>query len=593
MMHSMGKINKIFKMKILRQKQLGVTVAVFLFAGLFLLGMYERFQAVWLNSALEEADEAREWLESVLRQEESLLDVWLNGIYASDALLQDLKRAQEAKSLEEYMENRRLDSKKRTETLRSFPSYLKLYIRRYDSALIKVGVSDGNRWNQFSFDSAVIQTDFSVPEKSPEREMNIERNVIISRPVYDISSFKESGTLTFFYDLKKLLERDGKEKRVLQELEAAALMDEAGNIYWLQGEQGETEELFRKAGQSQTETGVVRGGILNRCYYYVQKSDEYPFRLVTCTDTWKLLAGHGKEIIPNVFIVLAISLIFILIFFVNIGYDYHFINHIYESIASVNRVEFENSDVIGLANYRSNEYGQIARSLDEMCMKLKRHIIKEYQFKIKQQEAQMRALQNQINPHFLYNTLESIRSIALVNNDREAAEAMTALGSLYRAVVKGESESSLKEEAGLLEKYLKLMQLKYMGNFSYFISLDEKIQEIRTVKFWMQPLAENFFVHGFNMSRSYNVMVIEGKTLEKGWLFEMMDNGSGIPWEELEKLNGRITEEETEAKESIGLSNVYRRLKYFYGEGLTMRLSNNPEGGTKVSVWIPKGEDYV
>ena len=518
MMHSMEKIRHIFKLKILRQKQLGVTAVVLLFAALFLIGIYERFQTEWLSFSWKEADEMQDQLESALRREESLMEVWLNSIYSSDSLLLDLKRAREARSLEDYMENRRLDSKNRTEMLRSFPGYMKLYIRRYDSALIRVGVSDGKSWNLFSFESGIIQADFSIPEGSSEREMNIEKNIVLSRAVYDISSFQENGTLFFFYDLKKLLEMGGNEHETLRELKAAALMDESGNFFWLKGRQEKWGVLFQKIGKNDCGAGTAREGLLNRSYYYVQESDEYPFRLIACTDSWKLLSDHGKEMLPNVGIVLAISLIFILIFFVNIGYDYRFINHIYESIASVNREEFENTEVPGLPNYRSNEYGQIARQLDEMCLKLKRHIVKEYQLKIRQKEAQMKALQNQINPHFLYNTLESIRSIALINNDKEAAEAMMTLGSLYRSVVRGENESSMEEEAKLLEKYLKLMQLKYMGNFSYFISMDEGIRGIKTVKFWMQPLAENFFVHGFETDRPYNAMVIEGKTREGGCL---------------------------------------------------------------------------
>ena len=73
----------------------------------------------------------------------------------------------------------------------------------------------------------------------------------------------------------------------------------------------------------------------------------------------------------------------------------------------------------------------------------------------------------------------------------------------------------------------------------------------------------------------------------------MIDNGSGIEEAELEQLNQRILKDETEKGESIGLSNVYIRLKYFYGDGLSMRLANNPEGGARVSVWIPKGADHV
>lgn len=113
--------------------------------------------------------------------------------------------------------------------------------------------------------------------------------------------------------------------------------------------------------------------------------------------------------------------------------------------------------------------------------------------KLKQQEAAMRALKHQINPHFLYNTLESIRSKALVCGDEETAEAITQLGSLYRKIVHCPDVITMKEEKDLLELYLRLMSLRFAGNFVYQLELEKDLEGVRTPGFWLQPLAENFF----------------------------------------------------------------------------------------------------
>lgn len=125
-------------------------------------------------------------------------------------------------------------------------------------------------------------------------------------------------------------------------------------------------------------------------------------------------------------------------------------------------------------------------------MKLKGHIETEYILKLKEQEVQMRALQHQINPHFLYNSLEMLQSKALVHGDRDMADAISMLGSLYRIRVRKSDSITLREEFNSLEMYLKIMALRFGDCFVYRIEMEDKIGGIPTVNFWMQPLAENF-----------------------------------------------------------------------------------------------------
>lgn len=601
-------MRNIFRLKILRQKQIGVTAAVLLTAGLLLGVSYGRLKEDWLNDSWKAADALKTGIDAALEQEETLLDIRLNGLYGTEALFRDAKNLFLVHSREAYLEKRLADSRQTAQPIRSFPGYMKTYIREYDSALYKIGIEGPGCRNLLYFDLGTIRMGFDVPEESREFQMDIRKEIAISKPIYDISSnYREMGKLYFFYDIRKLLPQ----KEPPEQLRTVLLLDSQGGCFSLKGsslpleesslplegsslpleERREEEEALQKIAEGQGDSrGAVRKGLFGSSYYYVLDSAAYDYRLAVLTDDSLLLGVYGRELLPRLFVIGPLAAVFLFFFFLSIRYDYKFINHIYASIASVNQEKFEDEGVAGLSSYRSNEYGQIARELDEMCVRLKRHILREYQLKIKQQETQMRALQHQINPHFLYNSLEVIRSIALVNQDREAADAMTALGSLYRDIVKGSEICTFREEIRLLEKYLKLMQYKCMGNFFYQIQIEEGMWELETVKFWMQPLSENFFVHGFEAGRPCNVMVIEGKVQKEGYLFEMVDNGSGIPEEEVERINCRLAADTDQENESIGLANVYRRLRYFYGAGLTVRVANNPEGGARIRVFIPKGE---
>jgi two-component system sensor histidine kinase YesM len=154
---------------------------------------------------------------------------------------------------------------------------------------------------------------------------------------------------------------------------------------------------------------------------------------------------------------------FIMVFFLYIKrkQDISFLNDIITSIEEAKQGQFVHTNF----KRRNDEYGLIATELNDMASKINCFIEKEYILKINQQDAEMKALQNQINPHFLYNTLEIIRSKALLNDDIDVSDAISNLGNLYRNIVKTENEITIEKELSLLNEYLKLMEFKYSSNF--------------------------------------------------------------------------------------------------------------------------------
>ena len=187
----------------------------------------------------------------------------------------------------------------------------------------------------------------------------------------------------------------------------------------------------------------------------------------------------------------------------------------------------------------------------------------------------MRALRHQINPHFLYNTLESIRARALVLKDRETAEAIEGLGRLYRTLIRCPEVISLRKEVEVLEMYLKLMSLRFADTFVYRVDIEEEAKDVDTIAFWLQPLAE------------FNLLMLEAVKKEDGILVTMSDNGRGILEDRLLEIRKNMVEGGDDPGADIGLRNVYMRLSYFYGEAFSMNIENQAAGGLKIDIFLP------
>ena len=218
-----------------------------------------------------------------------------------------------------------------------------------------------------------------------------------------------------------------------------------------------------------------------------------------------------------------------------------------------------------------------------MSEKINDFIQTEYILKLDSERAKMRALQNQIDPHFLYNTLEIIRSRALYNGDTEVSDAVSNLGNLYRSIVRAKSELPLSGEIEILKEYIRLMEFKYPDNFFFQIDVPEEMLSMMTVKLWMQPVAENFFKHGFRADSPYNLLMIIGEMTPDGFSLLFSDNGLGISEERLSavlaELNGETEEIE---RPSIGLHNIYSRLRHFYDNRVSVSIYNNETAGITV-----------
>lgn len=234
-----------------------------------------------------------------------------------------------------------------------------------------------------------------------------------------------------------------------------------------------------------------------------------------------------------------------------------------------------------------DEIGNLAASFNHMTSKIDTLIQEVYLSQIKQGEAELQMLQSQINPHFLYNTLESISMMAIINDDDTTSEMANDLGKiLYYGISKNKTEVTLAEEISVLERYIHLQDVRFHNSYLININIPDNLKEIIIIKLILQPIVENAIYHGMNTIRNNGLITIFGYRKDSTLFLCVEDNGIGMDEVTLNALNGYINDENDKFK-SIGLRNVNKRIKLRYGNTFGLHIESSPANGTKVTVSLP------
>ena len=211
-----------------------------------------------------------------------------------------------------------------------------------------------------------------------------------------------------------------------------------------------------------------------------------------------------------------------------------------------------------------------------------------------QQVMEFKMLASQINPHFLYNTLETIRMKAFKANDREVARAIKLLGKSMRYVLEntGTSFTTLSKELEHIKVYLDIQKLRFTDKFDSEIEVMEDIDpgKLLILPLLLQPVVENAILHGLEEKEKGGLIhILVRKQLEEEELLciEVSDNGNGMTEEALAFLQSTIEEKDISRNKSIGLYNINQRIKLTYGQKYGVKIFSNIEEGTRVSLFIP------
>ncbi|MBP1996037.1 sensor histidine kinase [Paenibacillus eucommiae] len=248
-----------------------------------------------------------------------------------------------------------------------------------------------------------------------------------------------------------------------------------------------------------------------------------------------------------------------------------------------------------------DELGQIAFRFNIMQEKLIEYIQDVYIAEIKYKNAAFAALQSQINPHFLSNTLEAIRMKAVKDGNEEVADMVYILSILFRNTLKTGKMVKIKEEIMHCELYLKLFSYRYRDKLTVSIDVEKQIMNDLTGKLLLQPIVENCVFHGFDLTQSGHRIMIKGYRENEEILFTIEDNGRGIETGKLAQIQDQLKRVGTmnldmntdmelvdmDSDRSIGMLNVHERIKFLFGDQFGLELMSDQGVGTTVRIRVP------
>ncbi|WP_100405261.1 cache domain-containing sensor histidine kinase [Bacillus solitudinis] len=239
---------------------------------------------------------------------------------------------------------------------------------------------------------------------------------------------------------------------------------------------------------------------------------------------------------------------------------------------------------------REDEIGHLEKHMKEMMNRINHHIEREYKLEIENKENQFRALKAQVNPHFLFNALQSIGAVALRSNSPQIYQLVTSLSKMMRYSIRADHWVSVRDEMDYIKTYLSLQMERFGNNINHSIKINETILDMTIPSMILQPLVENFFNHCYEKGFYDAYLRIHGNIQGESLQLVVENDGSSMTPSELNTLRENIystSYEETYAHDHIGLKNIHDRLVLNYGRGAGLVLNTNQGQGFLVRISIP------
>ena len=327
---------------------------------------------------------------------------------------------------------------------------------------------------------------------------------------------------------------------------------------------------------------------------WLQDETAHGYQVQVAVPRGYVLSG---SISSSVFI-LALSLLFIVILYVTLKKTFSkYQTQVVDLVETIHDIaQGEQGKRIDLTK-KDQELLVIAETTNDMLDRLERNIHDIYQLELSQKDAHMRALQAQINPHFMYNTLEFLRMYAVMENQNELADIIYEFSSLLRNNISDERETTLKQEVEFCRKYSYLCMVRYPKSIAYGFKIGPGLEEMRIPKFTLQPLVENYFAHGVDHRRTDNVISI--KALKKDGYVEILvvDNGRGMPADKLAEIQDKLAQRTFEhtvdysgKRQSIGIVNVHERFVLYFGDRYDISVESVEQEGVRYRITIQNEE---
>lgn len=260
------------------------------------------------------------------------------------------------------------------------------------------------------------------------------------------------------------------------------------------------------------------------------------------------------------------------------------IHQLLHSMKKVNQGDFCEIEI----KPNNDEFQQLFDGYNNMIHQINQLLEKIIQEQKTIRKAELNTLQAQIKPHFLYNTLDSIASLALSGETDQVCDLVESLGNYYRiSVSKGKDVITIGEEIDMVRNYLNIQKVRYQDLFEVEYHIEESCLKYPILKLVLQPLVENSLYHGIRQKGTPGTIILTAREQEDRIYLSVEDDGVGMS---KEQINMILNEEISAQCKSFGLRGTLERVRIFYGDENCFKIESEPEKGTKVSLMIPRGE---
>lgn len=421
--------------------------------------------------------------------------------------------------------------------------------------------------------------------------------ISIHRAIFRIPSMKQIGTFSIDVRLTGLAELMN---RLRTEQEDVYLLDAGGTVIysseagWTPGESRQGEEWVGRMLAQPEASGHLEAG--QSIHMYEKVETPYLTWYMVKRIPYDQLYQGARELLRIQFVILAVLMAVVAL--LTLWISVRFTRPIKELIGYMNRIRSGQLDV-DIQVSSQDEIGILARHFRDMMGTINHLITQEYKLKLANRTNQLKALQAQIHPHFLYNSLQSIGTLALQSGVPKVYKLLSALAKMMRySMSTGETVVPLRRELEHVKAYLQLQTQRFENELNVRYDMDEASVDILLPKMTLQPLVENYFKHGFDPRHQTGELTLSSRIDAEAspplLTLVIEDNGRGMPAEEIDRLNRLLSESSASAAgeagakdEAIGLLNVKTRLELFISERASLRLEPRQPAGLRVVIVIP------
>ena len=510
-------------------------------------------------------------IEKVFEEQERVVNSIANGINTQPKIIEEIRVLNE-NSYEEYL-SYKLDKFSLTNVKQIDLKYLidTVLSNRNDVLAVVINNKDNNYNTEI-----VLNYDKWYSYKNNSIENGYLRN--ISRPIKSIYSSNIIGYIDVYFDLGNL-NSIIKQSNIKGDI---LIFNKYNNIVFSSDKNISRKNINLVKSYVSKEFNNLKNEI------NIKKEVQSGFTYLSIIDEFDLNINKEKQRIIYISIICITFIIF---------FTYMIINYYSQKLKNiVNKInKLEEGDLNTRFNIKNkeDELDTIAISIDKMTESLQDSINKKYIAEVSQKQSELNALQSQIKPHFLYNTLEVIRMCALSNKNKEVADMIYNLASIFRySTYNNKSLVSLKEEIKYTKMYLELCSIRYKGILNYKIETNDVDLDLLIPKFTIQPLVENSINHGLKKDSSENLIYISINKEQDFINIKITDNGNGIEDYKLYELKKKI-ENNIQNNTSIGVMNVNNRIKLRFGEDYGIDIDSKLNIGTKIIIKIPITKEGV